>query len=156
MLNQIYRLLAQITVLRKRLILKKSKAYLGIDFTPLDKVPDEYGCMEAVTTILKQCGVFPEVIAGTWTVWDGMQKRKYKAWFPTSNPQPGDIAIAPTGTGKKGTIGHTWIIGEKGIWYSNDSWTGKWQANYTKETAHQKYTVEKGIQIYYFTYISVL
>ena len=112
--------------------------------------------MEAVTTILTQCGVFPKMIPGTWTVNDGMQRRLYKGWFPTHKPQPGDIAIAPTGTGSKGTIGHTWIIGDNGLWYSNDSWTGKWQANYTKQTAYEKYTVDKGIPIFYYTYISTL
>lgn len=156
LLQKINQIIAQITVLRRKLILRKCKDYLGIDFTPLDVIPDEYGCMEAVTTILTQCGVFPGMIPGTWTVNDGMQRRKYKGWVPTQYPQPGDIAIAPTGMGHRGTIGHTWIIGEHGLWYSNDSWTGKWQANYTQKTAEIMYTKEKGIPIFYYTYLTTL
>lgn len=154
LLEQIRTLLIQVTALRRRLIVHKAKQLLGTDFTPDNVVPDELACAQAVTTLLKWCGAMPYVITGTWTLWQYFARSK--RFVPVAVPEPGDIAIAPTGTGKPNTIGHVWIVGENGIWYSNSSYTGKWSANYTQKIAEQAYTKEKGIKIYYFRYISII
>lgn len=157
LLQQIYRLLAQIIILRRRLILKKCKDYLGVDFTPLDVIPDEVGCAEAVTTILKQAGVIDSVIAGTWTL--NRHFEQSKNWLPTNNPQPGDVIISPTGHAKEKTSvkrGHVGIVGDKGIIYSNDSYTGKWMANYTIQTWHDRYSKLGKYPVYYYTYLTTL
>lgn len=154
-LHIIYKLLAQITYLRKRLIIKKCNDYLGIDFTPLDIIPDEVGCAEAVTTILKECGTLDQVIAGTWTLNDHLQKSKY--WLPTPQPQAGDIIISPTGSVKNAPFrGHVGIVGNNGIVYANNSWTGKWSTNYTLDTWKEHYHKAGGYPVYYYTYITAL
>lgn len=154
MYQQILKLLAQISILRRTLILKSAKSYLGTDFTPLDTTPDLVACAEAVTTLLKNCGCIDYIITGTWTLNNYLGNNKN--WVVVKNPEPGDVAVAPTGMGNPNTIGHTWIVGEKNVWYSNDSYSGKWMANYTKQSAEYNYTVKKGIPIFYYRYLSVL
>jgi hypothetical protein len=152
------KLIAQITFLRKKLVTLLCKFYLGKDFTPLDVIPDEVGCAEAVTTLLKQAGTIPYVIAGTWTLNDYLQRSIY--WQPTNTPQEGDIIISPTGTSKYGSkapiIGHVGIVGPKNMVYANNSYTGKWSTIYTVDSWDDRYKVKGGYPTYYYTFVSAL
>lgn len=132
------------------LIISLAKDHLGKDASPLDRANDELGCAESVTEILNKAVGFP-IVTGTWTLNRILERDRRFA--PAHTPEPGMIAVAPTGMGKRGTIGHTWIVGEMGIWYSNDSYSGKWMANYTEKTAYENYTKEKGIPIYLYKLI---
>lgn len=154
-MQTIYRLLAQITYLRKQLILKRARELQKTDFTPDNAVPDEVACVYAVTTLLYNIGLVPRIEVGTYTFGQQLLRRQIKGWFPTPSPTAGDIAIAMTGTGNGKMRGHCWIVGEDG-WYSNNSYTGLWERNYTKETAEQRYEKEGGMKIFYFTYLSVI
>jgi hypothetical protein len=124
--------------LMKPTFLDICEAHLGVDVTPDDRVPDEVACAITITTLLNKVYPFVTLIDGTWTLYDYMRK-------PTSNfiqlkePEAGCIAIAPTGTGKKGTVGHVWV--------------GKFTKNYTYEVAKKKYTVEQGMQLYFFKHV---
>lgn len=163
MLKQIYKLLARITYLRRQLILKKARAYKNIDFTPQDEVPDMVACVHAVTTLLKELGLVDKIYIGTYTFGQKLLRRQIKGWEITDKPQPGDIAIAMTGTGiktpherKYGDVrGHIFIVDEDG-WWSNDSYDGKWKKNYTEKTAKYRYEILGGMDIYYFRYFSLL
>lgn len=152
------KLLAQITILRRQLISLYCKLFLGKDFTPLDTIADEVACAEAVTTLLTKTGTFNKVIAGTWTLWDALNRDKH--WVVTTNPQPGDIIISPTGMsryiGKAPFPGHVGILGENGLVYSNDSYTGLWATHYTIKTWRDRYEKRGGYPVYFYTYISVL
>lgn len=152
------RILVQITILRRKLILSISADYLGIDFTPHDIVPDEFGCAEAVTTILKKTGTFHAIIPGTWTLYDALNRSRH--WTPSQKPKPGDIIISPTGESRLGRkapfVGHVGIVGKNGLIFSNDSYSGKWKAHYTIQSWKDRYQGEGGYPVLYYTYISVL
>lgn len=154
----INKILSQITYLRKRLVIAYSNEYLGIDFTPNSTTPNEVACAEAVSTILKKAGLLSKVITGTWTLMDTLDKDKN--WVYTANPVEGDVVVFATGTSKYGKnapfVGHTFIIGKNGLWYSNDSWSGKWSATYTKEMALERYEKTGGYTPFYYTYISLI
>ena len=140
----IMKLLAMVGLLRRRLILSLAKDHLGKDASPKDRATDEYGCAESVTEILNKAIGFP-IITGTWTLDSYLSQDKRFA--PTQDPHPGDILVSPTGTSKLGKkapfVGHTAIVGENGILYSNDSYTGRWMANYTLDSWKARY-VDKG------------
>lgn len=154
----IIRLLAAITILRRLLLHKKAINHLGIDASPSDAADDVLGCAESVTEIIKQ--VLPDfpVILGTWTLDDRFFKDR--RFMITQTPQPGDIVISPTGTsklGRKAPIrGHVGIIGENNIIMSNDSYTGKWMANYTIETWRKRYQDLGGYQVTFYTFNQTL
>ena len=125
---------------------------LGTDVTPQDNVPDEVACAEVVTTLLKK--KYPEtpIIPGTWKLLDYLSK-------PTSNfteiheYEAGSIVVAATGTGKAGTIGHTWVVMEDGTLASNNSfgiYRGRFTKNYTPETVERKYRDEYKMPIRIF------
>ena len=121
-----------------RLMFRKSlssviEASLGIDASPNDLAPDELGCAETVTTILKQ--VYPEtpIITGTYALYDFLQHPK-NGWERIDSPQEGCIVISPTGLGKKGTNGHVGFVLADNVIASNSSWPntlGKFLKNFT-------------------------
>lgn len=156
--QQVYRLLAEVTILRKRLILKRCNDYLGIDFTPSDNTPDMFACAETVTTLLKSCGVFSQVVTGTWTLNQRLERGREKGWVQTTNPQPGDIIISPTGMRRNTATsiknGHVGIVGNNGLIYSNDSYTGKWMTHYTLDSWHTRYAKIGTYPVIYYTYVS--
>lgn len=136
-------------------LLDVCKKALGTDASPNDKAPDELGCAETVTTLLKK--LYPEtpIITGTWTLWEYLKDHK-NGWIPTNDYEPESIVISPTGTGHKGAVGHVGIVGENGIIMSNDSGVanrankGKFLANYTIETWTDRYRTRNGMPVYLF------
>lgn len=155
------KLLAQITILRVTLVSLLCKFYLGKDFTPLDIIPDEVACAESVTTLLKQAGMMPYVIAGTWTLEQYLMKNRN--WAPVSDLRDlraGDVVMSATGTSSKGKNapfrGHVGILGHNGIIYANNSYTGKWQTTYDINTWRQRYVNEGGYPMNFYRYISAL
>jgi len=144
-------ILSMITMLRKKLIYRMALDHLGVDASPNDKVPDELGCAETVTTILNKAVGTP-IITGTWTMYDYMNRN----WHPTERPKAGDVLISPTGESKFGNkapfVGHTAIVGERGVLLSNDSRTGKFMTNYTMESWKARYVKKGGYPMYFYTY----
>lgn len=147
-------ILAKLLFLRKKLIVAIAKDHLGKDASPIDRVSDEVGCAESVTEILNKAITFP-IITGTWTLNDYLQRDR--RFSPAETPEPGDVIISPTGTSKKGKkapfVGHTGIMGENGVIYNNNSYTGKWLATYTLETWKQRYAHEGGYPVYIYRLI---
>ncbi|MDQ0316393.1 hypothetical protein [Amorphus orientalis] len=148
-LIEISRQVEEITVPEENDLYRAAMAALGTDASPNDAAPDELGCAETVSSIIRQ--VLPEfpVITGTWTLWERL--RKGSEFTAVAEPRPGDIVIAPTGTVRNAPFpGHVGIVGKDGIVMSNDSGTGTFNQNYTIESWHRRYAEEGGYPIYYY------
>ena len=129
-------------------LFKYAQGFLGKDASPLDKVPDEYGCAESVSTIVnKLFGDFP-IITGTFSLYTNLQS--HPKFLQVSKPLPGDIILSPTGLGNGVLIGHTGIIGADADIMSNNSTTGLWDIHYTLDSWRQRYQMSGGMPIYLF------
>ena len=131
-------------------LLTTCKNALGTDASPKDNAPDDFGCSETVTTLLKQ--VYPEtpIILGTWTLWRYLEDPKNK-WERVTDYAPETIVISPTGTGR-GT-GHVGIVLDDELIASNNSFgnlKGKFTINYTKETWKKKYVDTQSMPVYLY------
>jgi hypothetical protein len=84
------------------------------------------GCADAVTRILHdQLGLPIEKTLSTDELYDELRKA---GWKEVSTATPGAIIVSPT----NGQMdGHTGVIGENGLIYSNSSATGLWSQNFT-------------------------
>lgn len=140
MLNIYQQFMELVSKLRRKLIYSIAKDNLGIDASPADLAPDEFGCAESVTNILKKAVGTP-IMTGTWTLYDYFNRTPN--WYMVQNPEAGDIIISPTGTSSKGKkaphVGHVGIVGEHGAIMSSDSRTGKFMSNYSLETWKNRY-----------------
>lgn len=121
--------------------------YLGTDASPADLADDVVGCAETVTTILKSYMGFP-VILGTATLYSNLEQNpKFKR---TTSPMPGDIILSPTGMGNGKIQGHVGFVGKNGQVLSNDSYTGKFSANFTLATWNARYKDKGGLPVYFY------
>lgn len=117
-----------------------AKSCLGQHLTLNNNVPDELGCAEALSFILKKVGIAipPAGIASTTELYNWLPKNGFTK---VDTPQPGDIIISPTGMGNGSVRGHVGIIANYGI-LSNDSATGlfreNWQLQEWKDWYHGK------------------
>lgn len=145
-------LLAILTDLRRRYIYKVALNSIGLDPSPLDRADDVLGCVESVTEILKKAGAFPKITTGTYTFYFELARSRH--WAPTAKPREGDIVISPTGMGNGKIRGHVGIFAKNGVIMSNDSWTGKWQANYDIDRWNARYRDIGGMPVHYFTFIA--
>jgi len=107
-----------------------AKLSLGEHLTLDPSVPDEVGCCEAVSFVLKQAGYdvgikgIPGVNALiTWLLESG----KFKE---VSDPQPGCIITSHSLLNHIPVVAHAGVVLQHGIG-SNNSWTGLFQENYT-------------------------
>lgn len=128
-------------------------AYIGVDASPTDFAPDEYGCMESVDSIYYHA--FGRYIGGGKTpclsTKKGFELLKASPHFEiVLSPIPGCIIISPTDYGNGDLAnGHTGIVAKFGI-MSNDSETGKWQKNYTTDAWRARYVYKGGFPMVYF------
>lgn len=144
-------LLTKISIMDKKL-LEKAIEKIGHEVSPTDLAPDEFGCAEGVSNIIRMVEPSFPVITGTWTLW---QTLKNSPLFKEIKvPAPGCVVIYPTGApggGKNGIAnGHVGIVGKGGAVMSNDSNDGLWKENYTLDTMKQRYLVTGGYPAYYF------
>lgn len=133
---------------KKTTVYQTALKYLGVDASPSDIVDDVVGCAESVTTILRQHVKMP-IIPGTASLYAYMLNSPL--FKRVSIPMPGDIVISPTGMGNGKIQGHTGIVGQNNIIMSNDSFTGKWMANYTILTWRARYADKGKLPVVYFT-----
>lgn len=133
----------------KKTLLQAALDHIGLDASPNDLVDDVVGCAESVTTILRTVTTFP-LITGTWTLRDELERDT--RFTKTGIPMPGDIVISPTGTGNGSIRGHAGIVGRNGSIMSNDSYTGKWMANYTIDTWRARYVTKGGMPTYFYSF----
>lgn len=124
-----------------------AKGVIGQDASPSDLAPDELGCAESVSNIVRK--VLPDfpIITGTWTL---EQKLKTdKRFTRVLTPSKGTIVISATGTGNGKIAGHVGIFGD-GVIMSNDSATGKFMPNFTLEGWTKRYKGIGGFPINYY------
>lgn len=122
---------------------------LGTDASPNDAAPDEYGCADSVSNILIKAGADMHVIVSTMELYKLLVGSE--RWVKVYSPLPGDVVISPTGMGGKNGIanGHTGIVGKNGVIMSNNSYTGKFEANYTLDTWKQRYVIKGGYPMFF-------
>lgn len=151
----------QVMPLLEELVARKTKPTLcqaaaaaeGTDASPSDLAPDELGCAETVSTLIR--GVLPDfpVITGTWTLWDALEHDKRFQRVALASLGCGDIIISPTVPGKP-FRGHAGICAAYGMIRSNDSRTGTFELNYTQKGWRQRYGTMGGYPIYIYRLIT--
>lgn len=111
-------------------------SFLGRDASPRDLADDEFGCAESVNAVYK--AAFGKEIGG-----DLSTLRMYQAllnspdFVQIDSPLFGDVIISPT-TYARVPVGHVGIVGKWQV-MSNDSRSGKWEANYTLQSWRLRY-----------------
>ncbi len=153
---QLQALLIQIQNLRKIIMPKKEHLYeiavgfIGRDASPNDVAPDEYGCAESVSDVIR--AAFPDlmwpVLISTRTLCAHLAASA--AFEEVAVPFYGDIILSETGTGN-GSVpnGHTGVVGKHGI-MSNSSQTGTWEQNYTLDAWKRHYADKGGMPTRFF------
>lgn len=139
-----------------------AKQCLGEHITLNQSVPDDVGCAEAVSYVLKQAGIpLPaEGIAGTAALYQWLSTN---ALFKVAQaPTAGAILISPTGSGNGIVEGHTGIVGQYNVQFSgdwgimsNNSDNGLFQEKWSLTAWEENYTQKGGLPMYYFVYIGV-
>lgn len=125
---------------------------LGKHITLNDNVPNEVGCAEAVSYVLKQAGItVPEGgIPGTATLYSFLKNNK--SFVESSSYLVGAIIVSPTGMGNDKIPGHTGICANYGI-LSNNSATGLFLETWNISNWISYYHQYGGLPIYYFVYV---
>lgn len=139
------------TLMFRKSLLSVIESSLGTDASPNDLAPDELGCAETVTTILKQVHPDTPILVGTWALYEYLQNAK-NGWSKLQEPEEGCIVISPTGLGKKGTHGHVGFVLRDNVIASNSSWPntlGKFLKNFTVDKWISYYGA-MNYPVYYF------
>jgi hypothetical protein len=102
-------------------IYSAAKDHLGKHITLNDNVPNEVGCAEAVSFVLKNAGItnIPvEGYAGTADLYRWLlASPQFKL---IEQPEQGAIVVSPTGFGNGTVEGHTGILGAFGVQFPNE------------------------------------
>jgi hypothetical protein len=126
--------------------------FLGTDSSPKDEAPDEYGCADSVSQIIK--AVYDDFKGSVSTAQLYNNLLKDKRFIKVKDFQPGDIIISPTGINKvfNNDIknGHIGIIAENENIFSNNSASGLFIQNFTIESWVKRYRINGGYRIYSF------
>lgn len=137
-------------LMNKKTLLQVCTDALGTDASPSDEAPDELGCANSVTELLRK--VYPETpkINGTWTLYQYLLNPKNK-WKQVNEYEAECVVISPTGLGT-GT-GHTGIVMEDNTIASSNSFglnKGRFTKNYTPQVWEKKYTGGQKIPTFIF------
>ena len=131
-------------------------ANLNTDVTPKDKVDDDVACCETIDTLLYK--TFGEYMAGSTITISTTKALEIMSISPKfleiQKPIKGSILVYATGTGN-GYLsnGHIFASNGAGLLYSNSSYTGLFQQNYTDFTAKYRYETLGGFKPHYFMLI---
>jgi hypothetical protein len=118
--------------------------WLGKDASPSDLAPDELGCAETVTTLMRRVWPNTPILINTWALYTYF-KHPENGWIKVTEPEAGDIVISPTGLGYAGRHGHCGIVLNGGVIASNDSGIyvpankGKFVKNYDLQSWKARY-----------------
>lgn len=131
---------------------------IGIDVSPMDLAPDEYGCAESMSKQMQKA--FPELnfptITSTKVFY--LYLTNSPSWRECDGPAAMRLIISVTGTGN-GVVknGHVGLLGknksdaDRSWWImSNDSRTGTWEVNFTLSQWQHFYDWKGGMQTHYF------
>jgi len=122
--------------------------FYGTDPTPSDLQPDDYACVETLTTILrKYLKDFPIM---TYTPLFLKQLQSDIRFKASNEFKEGNIIISVTKTGNGTVVGHTGIIGRNGKILSNASSSGLWTDKYDNISWIERYSRQGGLALYIF------
>lgn len=123
--------------------------FLGKDASPNDEAPDDLGCANTVSAIVRACGYQFAMFTSTYWMYEHL--RISPEWQKIDQPEKGAIIISPTGFGnKKIPNGHVGFCGEGDKILSNTSKTGNLDSNFTQDSWRSRYVVAGNYPIYYF------
>lgn len=121
-----------------------AKNALGTDASSNDEAPDELGCADTVSHIIK--AAFGEYFTGRNIVSTRVLYQKLRdssEYVEARIPTPGCIVISPTGYSRQpGQVGHVGIVMLDGGIASNNSFgpnKGRFTENFTNESWQQYY-----------------
>lgn len=124
---------------------------LGTDASPNDVAPDEYGCVESVACIFRQCfGYSIGEELSTYRLYEVLRKSPLWTLIPISAALRGDLILSPSGLGNGTISGHTGYIGENGLIMSNDSATGLFSTKYDLKKWLERYQQKGGMPVFCF------
>lgn len=102
-------------------IYNEAKGCLGKHITLNQNVPNEVGCAEAVSFVLKNAGISGIPAAGYAGTADLYRWLLANPQFHLiEQPEQGAIIISPTGFGNGTIQGHTGILGGYGLQFTNE------------------------------------
>lgn len=110
-------------------LLLAATEWLGKDASPHDSAPDDLGCAESVSMIIRSSvnSDFPICLSTA-----DLKKQLDKYFKPTLDIKPGYVLVSPTGLGNGNVSnGHTGIFLTSDRIASNSSKTGLWTDNYS-------------------------
>ena len=152
-LKRIAELILGISTLRQWLIHSIALDSLGTDASPNDAAPDELGCAESVTEILKAANTMPYVEISTYRLYNYFLASPN--WELVDTPRPGDVVLSPTAYSSKRPVpfvGHVGIVGKNDTIMSNDSATGKFMSNYTMLSWRNRWVKRGGYPMLFYRY----
>lgn len=143
------------TKMKHHRLYELAKSKLGTDFTSDIAVADEFSCAFALSSIWKELDSTLPIITSTREMYEFMKhdKRFEEVPQPIEKIEEGLIVIAPTGMNSKPDVmpnGHCFIAGENEVYMSNDSASGLWKQNYTRESARTRYVKKGGYPLFVF------
>lgn len=125
-----------------------AESKIGVDFTNNNLVPKEVSCSFAVTTLVNQIDKRVAIQPGTTIFWSFMDESELfeRIW----EPERGCIIISPTGTNTRPETmphGHVGIYLDTNRIVSNDSASGLWIENYSRESWRKRYHYDGGYPV---------
>jgi len=135
-----------ITMTNSERLYQEARASIGKDMSPTQS---EFGCAEAVSSIIRILLPDFPLIPGTYTLWELLKKDH--RFSEIEKYEVGAIIISPTGTSEiSGNIsGHVGICGKHQI-ISNNSNTGLVDTHITKDIWDDYFGTRLRFPIYYF------
>ncbi len=114
-------------------------------------VPMDLGCVEQLVGVVGGVTAMP---AMTGTAQLNAFLASNNQWKGTLDLLPGNVMVAVSGTGNH-TIehGHTWILGENGLAYSNSSKNGLWEQNYTIDSIVARFRTQGGFPLRVYQHV---
>jgi len=138
---------------KRELLYLCAKGCLGKDITPTDNIPDAVACVAQLQEVYRIAfGTYigsGGALYSTYSLVNELEKNV--AFEEVAVPLPGDIVVSATHTSPKPNAprGHCGIVGKKD-WMSNTSFSGLWEANYTKESWEHYFVHTWGFETRYF------
>lgn len=141
--------LSKLSAFNRQTIYDTACLNLKTDVSPNDIAPDEYGCAETVSDLLKMAGFDIGLYLSTYQLYYALKSNS--GFIRVDTPLYGDIIISPTGFGN-GMLpnGHVGICGKDDKIMSNNSFTGLFEENYTQDAWKARYQKVGGYPLIYF------
>ncbi len=135
-LTQVVQLLQRIKLMKTPTLYEVALRVLGTDASPRDIAPDDLGCAESVSELIRTIiPTFPRY-TGTASLREALDK--HPRFRKVTVPMPGTIIVSPTDIHKP-YPGHAGIFLAGNKIASSTSATGKFESNYTLATWQKRW-----------------